>query len=241
MDMLLTDLPKLFSLFDGAVLVLFCTGAVILGWVTEHPPERHPSTHKLMKSYRRDWMLEMAARDVRIFDAQLLATLRQGASFFASTTLIALGGGAALLGQVDRVQDVASELSQDLASPVVVWEIKILFVLLLLAAAFLKFVWAIRVFGYCAVVMAATPNDPTSPQARHHGEQAAELNYLADRSFTRGLRGIYFSLAAMAWLVGPWAFLAATLATIGMIFRREFASRTRALLLEQPGETMPAP
>ena len=30
----------------------------------------------------------------------------------------------------------------------------------LLANGFLKFVWAVRLFGYCAIVMASTPNDP---------------------------------------------------------------------------------
>ena len=46
-----------------------------------------------MAEHRRNWMQHMAARDVRIFDAQVLNGLRQGTAFFASTTMIATGGG----------------------------------------------------------------------------------------------------------------------------------------------------
>jgi len=237
MDQLALDLPQLFTRLDGVALAVFVLGTVALGWSIEHPRRSHPSTHRLMKGYRHRWMEAMADRENRIFDAQLLASLRQGASFFASATLIAIGGGVALLGQVEQVQQVARDLSAMPADPAVVWELKIIFVLVLLVSAFLKFVWSIRVFGYCAVVMASTPNDSTDPRAKVVGARAAELNYLADRSFTRGLRGVYFALAALAWLVGAWAFLAATLFTIAVVVRREFASQSRAVLLDR----MPKP
>ena len=105
----------------------------------------------------------MAARDVRIFDAQVLNGLRQGTAFFASATMLATGGVLALIGNADKLIDVADDLSlQPVAE--VVWEIKLFLTLLLVTNAFLKFVWAHRLFGYCAVLMAAVPNAPEDPQ-----------------------------------------------------------------------------
>lgn len=198
----------------------------------EHPPARRPSTHVLMHHYRRTWLEEMARRDVRIFDAQLLATLRQGTSFFASTTLIAIGGGAAALGQTERLDSVASDLNESLSAPVVVWEVKILFVIAFLTYAFLKFVWSMRLFGYCAVIMAATPSDQDPEAAQAMAARAARVNILADRAFTRGLRGLYFAIAALGWFLGPYVMIGAVLLTASILWRREFKSQTRAALLE---------
>ena len=83
----------------------------------------------------------MAARDVQIFDAQVLNGLRQGTAFFASATMLATGGVLALIGNADKLIDVADDLSlQPVAE--VVWEIKLFLTLLLVTNAFLKFVWA---------------------------------------------------------------------------------------------------
>ncbi|MDA9795536.1 DUF599 family protein, partial [Paracoccaceae bacterium] len=49
----------------------------------------------------------------------------------------------------------------------------------------------------------------------------------------RGLRAIYFSLAAAAWLVGPIALIVATLITLSVLLRREFLSHSRLVLLDQ--------
>ena len=58
--------------------------------------------------------------------------------------------------------------------------------------------------------------------------KAGEIGVLAARAFTRGMRTTYFALASAAWLLGPWALIAATLATVAMLWRREFTSASRA-------------
>ena len=79
----------------------------------------------------------MAARDVRIFDAQVLNGLRQGTAFFASATMLATGGVLALIGNADKLIDVADDLSlQPVAE--VVWEIKLFLTLLLVTNAFFE-------------------------------------------------------------------------------------------------------
>ena len=96
---------------------------------------------------------------------------------------------------------------------------------------FLKFVWSNRIFGYCSVMMAAVPNDPNDPEALIRASQAAELNIRAAINFNRGLRSMYFALGGLAWLVGSFAFIAATVAVIWLIWSREFASLPRDILL----------
>lgn len=173
----------------------------------------------------------MIERDVRIFDAQTISTLRQGTSFFASTCVIAIGGTLALMGNAEQIAGVAEDLT-DARAPVIVWELKLLVIVLFLTNAFLKFVWSNRLFGYCSVVVGAAPNEPDHPNGPSFAHKAAELNIAAARSFNRGLRAIYFGLATVAWLAGPAALIAATIVTFIVIWRREFASQSRKVLLE---------
>ena len=82
-------------------------------------------------------------------------------------------------------------------------------------------------------MMAAVPNDPGHPQALPRARQAAEIIITAARSFNRGLNGVYFALAALAWLIGPKTLILAALLTAGVMLRREFASHSRQVMLER--------
>jgi uncharacterized membrane protein len=177
-------------------------------------------------------MRELVTREPRVFDAQIIGNLRQGTAFFASTCMIALGGTLALIGNAEQLAGVADDITLSKA-PEIVWEIKLMVVALFLANAFLKFVWANRLFGYCSVLMAAVPNDPEHPKAYHRAAQAGEINICATKVFNRGLRSIYFGLAATAWLAGPFALGLAALVTVTVIWRREFASHSRKILLDE--------
>jgi len=143
-----------------------------------------------------------------LFDASILSSLRQGTTFFASSTMLAIGGGFAVIGNSDQLAELATDFQIERV-PVLVWDIKIAFVLLFVTNSFLKFVWAHRLFGYCSVVMASVPNDTN-----------------------RGLRSIYFAIAALFWLVGPLYLVVATLFTLFIIWRREFNSYSRTVLLQ---------
>ncbi|HAV08842.1 MAG TPA: DUF599 domain-containing protein [Rhodobacteraceae bacterium] len=218
-----------FGLADFAALAALLTIWLAIGWRIENPTRERPSVTVLVTAYRREWMRQMVDRNPRIFDSQTLSTLRQGASFFASASMIAIGGGLALIGNSERLAGVGSDLQID--APASVWEIKVLLILLFLTNAFLKFVWSHRLFGYCAVVMAAVPNDPTDAYALPRAQKAGEINITAAKSFNRGLRSVYFALAACGWLLGPYALIGATALTALVLWRREFASRSRAVLM----------
>ncbi|WP_282120942.1 DUF599 domain-containing protein [Ruegeria atlantica] len=230
------DRAQLFSPLDYAAIAVLLIAWLWIGWRIENPSPNKSSVTMMMDDYRREWMREMVTRQPRMFDAQVVAAMRQGSTFFASTTMIAVGGGLALLGNTERLAGVANDLAIGRA-PAMVWEIKILIIILFLANAFLKYVWAHRLFGYCAVLMASVPNEPSDPQAYPRAAQAAEICVTAARSFNRGLRVTYFALASVAWILGPVALLLGTAITFGVLYRREFASHSRLVLLSQPGDT----
>ena len=230
------DRLSLFTPLDlGAVIVIVLAWQLI-GLRIENPSSRHPSVSILMADYRREWMRHMVSRQPRIFDAQTLSTLRQGTSFFASATMIAIGGGLAAISNSDQLMGLANQITLE-SDPAIVWEIKLLVILFFLVNAFLKFVWSHRLFGYCAVLMAAVPNEIDNPNALPRAAKAATINITAARSFNRGLRAVYFAMGASAWLLGAWALIGATLITCAVLWRREFASKSRAALLEDTDRT----
>jgi len=225
---LIAELTRLFTLADLVALALFVATTLAMTLVIEHPPARRPSVARLMERHRRAWMESFAKREMRIFDASLLTTLRSGTSFFASTCLIAVGGVAALLGQTERILGVVRDLGgQPGVAAAAIWEAKLIAILVLLVQAFLKFVWSHRLFGYCAVMMGSMPDPGDSATV----DRATRLQFSAARSFNRGLRTIYFTLAAMTWFLGPVPLMVATLLTAAMLARREFFSESRRALV----------
>ncbi|TCP62821.1 putative membrane protein [Rhodovulum bhavnagarense] len=223
----------LFTPLDAAALALWLAAWVAIGRLIEHPPAGRPSVSILMTRFRREWMRQFAARESRIFDSNILSTLRQGTTFFASASMIIIGGGLALIGNTERLLGIAEDLTLP-DSPAIVLEFKIMALLVLVANAFLKFVWSHRLFGYCAVIMAAVPNDGRSPEAQHRAEQAARININAARSFNRGMRSLYFALGGLAWLLGAVPLMVATAITLFVLWRREFVSNSRMALMTHP-------
>ncbi|AUH32264.1 DUF599 domain-containing protein [Paracoccus tegillarcae] len=228
--------PLILGVTDVVALALLFGGWLLIGWFTEHPPQGKPSVSVLMKRYRREWMRHFVTREPRIFDGNILNSLREGTAFFASACMIAIGGTLALIGNTDQLRGLAREfeLGQGTA---LLWEIKLLVPMFFVVNAFLKFVWAHRLFGYCAIMMGSVPNNADDPEALPRADQAAELNITAARSFNSGLRSVYFAISALAWLAGPWALLAGAALVLFITWRREFASRSRAVIMQ----ALPAP
>ncbi|MDO5704626.1 MAG: DUF599 domain-containing protein [Paracoccus sp. (in: a-proteobacteria)] len=211
-------------------LALLLLGWFGIGWLIENPPRRHPSVSELMKHYRREWMRHFVTRDPRIFDGNVLSNLREGTAFFASACMIAIGGGVALIGNADRMRVLARDfdLEQVVAASA---EAKLLLTLLLVIHAFLNFVWSNRLFGYCAILMAAVPDASDDPVAYARADQAADLNIIAGRKFNAGLRSVYFALGSLGWLGGGWGLCIGATLVSWLTWRREFASNSRRIIL----------
>jgi uncharacterized membrane protein len=222
-------LPELAGPMDIAAFGLLLLLWVGIGRLVEYPPAGRASVSVLMAEYRREWMRQFVTRQPRIFDATVLDSLRQGTAFFASACMIAMGGGVALVGNPRQLADISAELPVTDAG--VALEFKLIVVLGFVANALLKFIWAHRLFGYCAILMAAVPNDPEDPLAFARAAQAAEVNITAAKSFNRGLASIYFALGALGWLLGPVALMVTTALASAVLIRREFASHSRQVML----------
>ncbi len=214
---------------DLAALALILALWLGLGWLVEHPPRARPSVTVLMEAYRHEWMRMFVTRQPRLFDVSLIGSLRQGTTFFASASMIAIGGGAALIGNTATMQALAADLPLDAGR--IDLALKLLLPEVFLANALLKFIWAHRLFGYAAILMAAVPNDPADPAAYPRAAQAAEINGTAAKSYNRGLRSIYYALAALAWIFGPGALAVASVTAAGVLLRREFWSHSREVIL----------
>ena len=224
------SLPPGVVAFDVFAVIVLLVAWQLCGWLIENPPRGRASVTVLMRGYRREWMEQVVRRDPRVFDASIMTSLRESTAFFASTTMIAIGGGVALIGNVEWLREVAGQF--DLSrSAIDAWDIKILLTLSIVARGFLGFVWSNRLHGYCAIMMAAIPNESDDPRTMIRVRQTAELNIAAARHFEAGLRSIYFALGGLGWLIGPWWLVLTTAVAIWWVMLREFASRSRQVML----------
>ena len=230
--MKIVELTSYLSPLDWLAAGLMLAVSIVLGPLIEADNRWRPSVSVLMRDYRREWMQRFVTRQPRLYDATVLDGLRQGITFYASACMISIGGGLALVGNTAPLQGLAQEITLVDASALAL-RIKILFSLGFAANAFLKFVWAHRLFGYCSIMMAAVPNDPDDPEGLPRAAQAAEVNITAARNYNRGLRSVYFALGSLGWLLGAEALLIATAVTTATLLRREFASQSRAAMLRR--------
>lgn len=213
---------------DAFALAYVVLAGILLTRIVENPQAARPSVFVLVQHHRREWMRRMAERDPRVVDAQLLAELRRGTAFFASTVVLALGAGTALLSNVAPLHEVLERLGLA-GEPNIEWEIKIAGTLAFLAASALNFVWSHRAFGYLVVLFGAM-HRPGHPDAHRQAERAAAIGMIAARSFRRGVQNLYLAGATMFWLLGPGALALAVTGALLILWSREYAPRTRHIL-----------
>ncbi|MBZ0141237.1 MAG: DUF599 domain-containing protein [Pseudorhodoplanes sp.] len=211
---------------DLLALILF-VGAwmsyhVALEWVAH----RQPGLNARMDGYRDVWMMRMLDREVRIVDTQIMASLQNGTAFFASTSLIAVGGALTLLRSSDDLLAVAAALPFGVETPRVLWELKAMGLAVIFVYAFFKFSWSYRLFNYVAILIGAMPHarDRKKPAAKSYAMRAAHLCTVAGRHFNRGQRAFFFALGYLGWFISPWLFMAATAAVVLVMWRRQFMS-----------------
>ena len=229
-------LLALFTPLDRVAVGLLVVTWFGIGRIIEHPRGWHrPSVTVIMSELRREWMRQLARRENRIFDSQILGNLRQCSAFFASTSLLAVGSLLTVAGNADLVGAVTEGILGE-GGPVQETQIKLLSVAVILIEGFLRFVWSNRIFGYCSVAMAAVP-EAGHPEVEIVALQAAELNIRAAYNFNRGLRSLYFGLAALAWTIGPVPLLVATTVCVLNLLEREFASKPHRILTQRESDT----
>lgn len=203
--------------------------------LADHGPWREHSTTAVMGNYRRQWMKVMLGRENRIVDTNIIGNLLNGVTFFASTTIFAIGGLLAALGATESATAVLQDLPFAVATTRTLWELKVLLLVAILVFSFFKFAWAYRLYNYCSVMIGAAPIEAEgNAKAEQLAERAGRINTLAARHFNRGLRGYFFALAALAWFIHPLFFMASVAWVVFVIYRREFRSRSLRIMREGP-------
>ena len=226
------------SALDIVALMTFLCVMVGYGYATAMPPLERRSIVSAVQRQRERWMQNMAVRDMRMVDAQLLGGLSQGNAFFASTSAIIIGGLVTLLGSGDKVQVLLERLPFAATSSATLFEIKLLLLIGIFVFSFFKFAWAFRLSHYTAIMIGATPIAEAGNEAyrESHARRTAHLIGLAAGHANTGLRGYYHAMAAMAWFFHPVALLVATMWVLAILVRRDFFSRSRRLMAEDLAE-----
>ena len=183
-----------------------------------------------LRVIRRAWMMNLSSRETRLMDGQLLGQTLNSCSFFASSNLILIAAAAGALFGGQRTFASVSALEVVHTSSRLLFEVQLALVVATLARGLLDFIWAIRQINYTLAALGAVP-EPLA-QDKHDAFAKALANVLnpALRSFSAGVRGYYFALAAAAWLFGPLAFMAATLGAVGLLlWRQRWSAAARAI------------
>jgi uncharacterized membrane protein len=223
------NLMALSNLPDILALAWFLGAWIVYSIVIEKTAKGRSGLNALMNHYRDQWMEQLLAREMRMVDAQVTAALQNGTAFFASTSLIAIGGTLTLLRSTDEILTMVSVLPFGATSSRVLWEMKMMGLAVIFVYAFFKFAWSYRLFNYFAIMVGAAPppEQKDSPQARAFAHRASRLCADAGRHFNRGQRAFFFALGYLGWFLGPLPLALTTTGILIVMWRRQFASESR--------------
>jgi len=211
---------------DILAVGFFVIDWVVYGLTLEHTAYGRNSLSSRMHVYRELWVRRLLDREARMVDMQVLISLQTGTAFFASTSLLAIGGGLALLRATNDALAVLSKLPIDISPSPALWEIKCVGLILIFVYAFFKFAWSYRLFNYVAILVGAMPpaSQRDTPEAEAHVMRTARLFESAGQHFNRGQRAFFFALGYLGWFVSPWVLFFTTALVVVVTWRRQFAS-----------------
>ena len=221
-------MPFSFTMPEIVALAWFLLAWMGYSFALEHAPLARHSLNVRMDAFRLHWMLRMIERDVRILDSAILGSLQNGSAFFASTSLIALGGTVSLFKSSDEAQTLLSALPFAMTATHAMWDMKVFGLVVIFAYGFFKFAWAYRIMNYAAILIGATPNvvDKDHPEARAMAHRASAMITLGGAHFNRGQRAFFFALGYLGWFVSPYVFMISTTAIVFVMARRQFGAES---------------
>jgi uncharacterized membrane protein len=229
----LTSLWRVLPWFDWAALAFFFVAWPGYARFARSRSGIQPSLLALTNRERSRWMLQTTWRENRVLDGQVVQNLSTSPSFFASTTILIIGGLLALLSATERATEIVREIPFAARTSVLVFDLKVVLLTAIFVYAFFRFTWSLRQYTFGALLVAAAPShdrfeDDATRQA--FAQRAGRVMGLAAETFNDGLRAYYFSFAALAWFFSPWAMAAATAGVVFVLYRREFRSDVLAVL-----------
>jgi uncharacterized membrane protein len=220
---------QLFSKLDLIALAWFLAAWLGYALVLEMTPHGKSGLNGQMHRYRNLWMERMLAREARMVDGQVISSLQNGTAFFASTSLIALGGAVTLFHANEDMLTIVAALPLGVAATHMQWELKVVGLMIIFIYAFFKFAWSYRLYNYVAIMVGAAPpaSERDEPEAKAYAQSAAMVITEAGRHFNRGQRAFFFALGYLGWFLGPLPFIATTAAILVVMWRRQFISDSR--------------
>ncbi len=220
------------TLIDIAALAWFVLCAGGYGYATRYGRLGNNGLVRAINEHRKSWMANMAARENRVVDVQILANLGRGNAFFASTAVFVTGALAALFGTVEEIHALAAKFPFLRQTTVFMWQLKVLFLMTVFILAFFKFAWAFRLSHYTGILIGATPiaASRNKKQCLAHAERVAGIAGIVGQHANAGLRYYYFGIAGLGWFIHPTVFMLTTLWVVAVIYRREYHSRAFKLI-----------
>ena len=190
--------------------------------------QSQPSILAATNRVRRMWMLQTTYREVRVVDGVVIQNLSSSPSFFASTTILIIGGLLAMLGTSETASTLVRDIPFAARTSNLVFDMKLLLMLAIFVYSFFRFTWSMRQYTFGALLIAAAPEaerfaaEGLSREA--FADRAGRIVGLAAETFNDGLRAYYFSFAAIGWFFSPVVFMVATLCVVYILYQREFRS-----------------
>lgn len=212
---------------DAISLLFFIVSWAGYARYSQHARYGRGSLLSVTNRYRKDWMSEMLRRENRSVDVMTIGNLQRSITFFANTTIFLLIGLMTMLGYHDRAAPIINNIPFSKPSNAFMWEFKILLLMVLFIYAFFKYTWSLRQYNYAGIFIVACP-EYNRRLDEHEGmaDRGAYLIGNAARHFSNALRAYYFGLAALAWFIHPYLFMAATTWVVYVTHRREYHSAT---------------
>jgi len=190
--------------------------------------ESRPSILAATNRVRRQWMLQTTYREVRVVDGVVIQNLSSSPSFFASTTILIIGGLLAMLGTSENASTLVRDIPFAARTSNLVFDMKLLLMLAIFVYSFFRFTWSMRQYTFGALLIAAAPEaqrfEDEGLSREEFADRAGRIVGLAAETFNDGLRAYYFSFAAIGWFFSPLVFMVATLCVVYILYQREFRS-----------------
>ena len=206
-------------------------------WMCDRSPRGERGLMKVVHAYRARWLRECVVRDNRMVDAALVNNLMRSVSFFASTSILILGGLLTALAYTERGMEITAELPMAKRTSAALWDAKVLLLIGIFFYAFFKFSWSLRQYNVLSVMIGAAPAPGAAPAEREaFVGSGTKISCFAGDEFIRGMRAYYFGMAAVTWFIQPWLFIAVTTLVVAILYWREFrSSALRSIRDAAPG------
>ncbi len=225
---LMLNVLTLLPWFDWAALLVFIASWSGYVMFAKTRSKTHPSILASTNRIRRLWMLQATYREVRVVDGVVIQNLATSPSFFASTTILIIGGLLAVLGATDKATELVRDLPFAARTSTLVFDMKVVLMLAIYVYAFFRFTWSMRQYTFGALLIASAPEAKQfieqNLSREAFADKAGRIVGLAAETFNDGLRSYYFAFAAIGWFFSPLAFMIATAGVVTILYLREFQS-----------------